>query len=128
LFEFVSDVPGPLYGQAVTILTCPNGSQQPGVYCTFWGNGFGPTKPPLTDGVPAPASPPPLLWTANTCSLTIGGVTAQVTYCGAVPGEIIYQLNFVYPSGIASVDGKAAGTITVNGNTGNFTLVVGPTG
>ena len=25
-----------------------------------------------------------------------------VTYCGAAPGEIIYQLNFVYPSGVAA--------------------------
>jgi len=123
-FGFVAAVPGPLYGTLVTILTCPNG-MQPGAYCTLWGNGFGPTSPPLTDGTPAPAVPLP--WTVNTCALTIGGVTANVTYCGAAPGQIIYQLNFVYPAGIASVSGKAACTIAINGNIGNFELVVGPT-
>jgi uncharacterized protein (TIGR03437 family) len=126
MFGFVSVVPGPLYGQFVTIETCTDGLPQPGQYCTFWGNGFGLTNPPLTDGTPAPVSPPPLLQTVNKCTLIIGGVTAQVTYCGAAPGEIIYQLNFVYPSGIKSVDGKAAATITIDGITGNFTLVVGP--
>jgi uncharacterized protein (TIGR03437 family) len=113
----------------VAILTCPNGivevgvnsiTPQPGAYCTLWGNGFGPTKPALTDGTPAPASPLP--WTANTCALTIGGVTANVTYCGAAPGEVIYQLNFEYPSGVTASGATATGTITINGNTGNIVV------
>jgi uncharacterized protein (TIGR03437 family) len=111
------------------ILTCPNGiveagvnsiTPQPGAVCTLWGNGFGPTKPALTDGTPAPASPLP--WTGNTCTLTIGGVNALVDYCGAAPGEIIYQLNFVYPSGVAANGATAGGTIVINGNTGNIVV------
>jgi len=125
MFGFVSSVPGPLYGMLTTILTCPDGLAQPGAFCTLWGNGFGPTSPPLSDGTPAPAAP--LAWTVNACTLTIGGVTAKVTYCGAAPGEIIDQLNFVYPSGIASVNGVAAATVAIGGSVGNFTLVVGPT-
>jgi uncharacterized protein (TIGR03437 family) len=105
------------------VLTCPDGAPQPGAVCTLWGNGFGPTNPPLTDGTPASASPE-LPWTVNKCLLTIGGVTAQVDYCGGAPGEIIYQLNFVYPSGVAPVGGTAMGTISINGNSGNFMLAV----
>jgi uncharacterized protein (TIGR03437 family) len=108
----------------VSILTCPNGLPKPSVYCTLWGNGFGPTNPPLTDGILAPVSPLP--WTVNPCTLTIGGATAQVTYCGAAPGEVIYQLNFVYPSGVTANGAFATGTITINGNTGNLMVVVGP--
>jgi uncharacterized protein (TIGR03437 family) len=111
------------------ILSCPNGTveagvsaikPQPGAVCTLWGNGFGPTNPALADGTPAPASPLP--WTVNTCALSIGGVTANVQYCGAAPGEVIYQLNFFYPSGVAANGATAAGTITINGNTGNIVV------
>ena len=131
VFGFVSAVPGPIYSIPVAYLTCTGDAPypQPGTYCTLWGNGFGPTNPPLTDGTPAPASPLP--WTVNKCALTIGGVTANVTYCGAAPGEVIYQLNFEYPSGVAADPAKSAiakGTITINGNTGSLTIVVGPGG
>jgi uncharacterized protein (TIGR03437 family) len=106
----------------VAIDSCPNNeAPQAGAYCTLWGNGFGPTNPALTDGGLAP--PPPLAWTDSTCALTIDGVTAQVTYCGGAPGEIIYQLNFVFPPGVGS--GAQKGTLTINDNTGNF-LIVGP--
>jgi uncharacterized protein (TIGR03437 family) len=115
-----------LFGvNGAAILSCANGAPQPGSNCTLWGNGFGPTNPPLIDGTLAPASPLP--WTVNTCALSIGGITADVTYCGAAPGEVIYQLNFVYPPGIASTGGMAAGKIAINGDSGSFMLVVGPT-
>jgi len=125
-FGLLSEVPGPYYGMLVAFLNCLHGAPQPGDYCTLWGNGFGPTNPPLADGVPAPASP--LSWTVNTCTLTIGGASATVTYCGAAPGEVIYQLNFVYPPGVVAngVGPSAGGTITINGNTGNLVIVVNP--
>ena len=128
LFGTFSSVPGSLYGLNVAILSCPNaGLPQPGEYCTLWGNGFGPTNPPLTDGTPAPSSPLP--WTTNTCSLTISGVSIQPQYCGAAPGEVIYQLNFQYPSGIAADPGNSAvatGTLTINGSTGSLMIQVAP--
>jgi len=125
LFQFETTQPGPFFSQFVAILTCPDNTPQPGADCTLWGNGFGATNPPLADGTPASASPA-LPWTVNQCFLTIGGVAADVIYCGGAPGEIIYQLNFVYPAGVVTVDGTTTGTITVNGNTGNIMLVVGP--
>lgn len=107
---------------SVAIDSCPNNAPpQAGAYCTLWGNGFGPTTPALTDGGLAPASP--LAWTDSTCALTIDGVNAEVTYCGGAPGEIIYQLNFVFPPGVGPGAQKA--TLTINNNTGNF-LIVGP--
>jgi len=112
--------PGPLYSLNMAFVECLNGGAypQPGQYCTLWGNGFGPTKPPLKDGTPAPASPLP--WTVNPCALTIGGVAAIVTYCGAAPGEVIYQLNFVYPSGVVVAICSVNATLTINGNTGSI--------
>jgi len=110
-----------LFGvNGTAILTCPDGAPQAGAVCTLWGNGFGLTSPPLVDGAPAPVLPLP--WTANTCALTIGGVAADVKYCGAAPGLIIYQLNFVYPAGVPSGGGTATGTITINGNTGDIVV------
>ncbi len=127
LFGQLSAAPGPFYSDYLPYISCPSVAPfQPNEYCTVWGNGFGPTNPPLGDGTLAPGSPPPLLWTVNTCAVTIGGAQAQVTYCGAAPGEIIYQLNFVYPAGVVSGGGKADSTITVNGNTWNFILITGP--
>jgi len=115
--------PGPVYSLNMSFIECFNDSQpypQVGEYCTLWGNGFGPTKPPLTDGTPAAALPLP--WTVNTCSLTIGGVPANVTYCGAAPAEVIYQMNFVYPSGVPVEICAVAATITINGNSGDILM------
>ena len=55
------------------------------------------------------------------CQLTIGGIAAEVTYCGAAPGEIIDQLNFKYPAGIPP-GAPVAAVLSVNGATGNFRL------
>jgi uncharacterized protein (TIGR03437 family) len=121
-FGEVYATPGPVYGQNVAFIECLNEAvyPQPGEYCTLWGNGFGPTNPPLTDGAPAPASS--LLWTVNPCLLTIGGVPANVTYCGAAPSEVIYQLNFVYPSGVPVAICAVKATITINGNSGDILM------
>ena len=97
---------------------------QPGASYQLWGNGFGPKNAPLHDGVPAtlvgslielevPDSP-------ATCQLIIGGQPAVVQYCGAAPGEIIDQLNFVYPSGVASSAPHVDATLMINGVIGRF--------
>jgi len=121
-FGQVYATPGPVHGLNMAFIECINMAvyPQPSEYCTIWGNGFGPTNPPLADGAPAPASPLP--WTMNQCALTIGGVPAKVTYCGGAPGELIYQLNFVYPSGVPVEICAVKSTITINGNSGDIMM------
>ncbi len=122
-FGQVINTPGPFYSMNMAFLECLNMTEpypQPGEYCTLWGNGFGPTNPPRTDGAPAAASP--LAWTMNECSLTIGGAPATVTYCGAAPREVIYQMNFEYPSGVQVVLCPVKSTITINGNSGDILM------
>ncbi len=43
-----------------------------------------------------------------------------MTYCGAAPGEIIYQMNFIYPSGVPVEICAVPAVITVNGNSGTI--------
>ncbi|HVN06291.1 MAG TPA: family 16 glycosylhydrolase [Bryobacteraceae bacterium] len=112
-----STAPSVFNANGAAIVTCPDGLLTAGAYCTLWGNGFGATTTPLSDGVPALAMPLP--WTTNPCTLTIAGIAAKVTYCGAAPGEVIYQLNFVYPEGVSTGTQQSA-TIAITGNSGNF--------
>lgn len=97
---------------------------QPGLSYQLWGNGFGPKNGPSQDGVPATfaGSLTPLEVPGNpaSCQLTIGGQPAIVQYCGAAPGEIIDQLNFVYPSGVVSSTTYVDAALTINGVTGRF--------
>ena len=90
----------------------------------LWANALGPKGAPLQDGIGAvftgsysalevPGGP-------TSCQLTIGGQTAQVQYCGAAPGEIIDQINFIYPSGVTSTTSYVEASLTIGGVTGNF--------
>ena len=92
------------------VLTCVGGTVQAGAICTLWGNGFGEKQEPLQDGAPAP---PRAINTTGQCTLTIEGAVAAVQYCGAAPGLVIDQLNFVYPAGVASDFGQATATLTI---------------
>jgi len=89
-----------------------------GAIYQLWANGLGPVSQTLSDGVPAP---PAALQTQTPCSLTIGGQTATVLYCGAAPGEIIDQINFTYPSGVTA-GAYTSASLTVGGATGFFRL------
>ena len=104
------------------IVNCAGGAVTSGAACTIWGNGFGPKNGAVRDGVPA--SPAPFLLsdleTAGTCSLTIGGKTAQVAYCGAAPGQIIDQLNFIYPSGVPAGSSTVDAVLTIGSVSGSF--------
>jgi len=95
----------------------------------LWANALGPLGTQQQDGIGAvfngsytaievPGGP-------ASCQLTIGGQTATVQYCGAAPGEIIGQINFIYPAGVTSNPAEAA--LTINGVTGYF-RVPGPSG
>src|SRR6185503_17909544 len=88
-----------------------------GASCTLWGNGFGSKTTPQADGIPTAATT-----TVDTCTLTIGGVNAPVDYCGTAPGQIIDQLNFHYPIGIAGSGATVSATLKIGSATGAFTL------
>jgi uncharacterized protein (TIGR03437 family) len=104
---------------------------QAGTAYQLWGNGFGAKNAAQQDGVPAAynGSLTPLAVPGGpaSCQLTIGGQAARVDYCGAAPGEIIEQLNFTYPVGVAAVgvptdSPYVDATLTIDGVTGRFRL------
>ncbi len=91
-------------------------------YYTLWANGLGPKSPAEQDGVVS--DPLNAVWVvggAASCQLTIGGISATVSYCGAAPGEIIDQLNFEYPQGVPP-GAPVQAVLTINGATGIFWL------
>lgn len=94
---------------------------KPGTEYQLWANGLGPKNAPLQDGAPAiyKGSLTPLLARAS-CQLTIGGQAATVTYCGAAPGEIIDQVNFLYPDSVPSDAPYTDAVLTINGVSGHF--------
>jgi uncharacterized protein (TIGR03437 family) len=92
-----------------------------GATCTLWGNGLGPKNSPSQDGVPFAPTALDSMETANACTLTIAGQSATVTYCGAAPGLVIDQLNFVYPSNLPT-NSPVPATLTVAGHSGTFLI------
>jgi len=68
------------------------------IYCT----GLGAVSPAVTEGSPAPSTPP-LATTINPVSVTVGGRPSQVMFSGLAPGFAgLYQINAVVPTGIAT--------------------------
>ncbi len=92
----------------------PAGPIVPGVTVVLYGSGFGPTTVASQDGVPAAGA------STTTCTLAINNQPVTVTYCGTAPGEVIDQLNFIYPSGISAGAQPVTATLTINGLTGTF--------
>ena len=97
---------------------------KPGVAYQLWGNAFGPKNSAQQDGTPAvytgSLTPLQVPGSPETCQLTIGGQTATVLYCGAAPGLIIDQLNFVYPDGVTAGAPYTDAALTIGGVTGRF--------
>jgi uncharacterized protein (TIGR03437 family) len=97
--------------------------QPQGVY-ELWANALGPKNAALQDGMGAvyngSVTPLEVPGSPASCQLTIGGQAATVQYCGAAPGEIIDQINFVYPAGVTSTMPYVEATLTINGVTGIF--------
>jgi uncharacterized protein (TIGR03437 family) len=68
----------------------------PGETLTMYPTGLGPTNPPIAAGV----TPSGIINTANTPTLTIGGVTAKVLSSTLSSYAGLYQINFVVPDGV----------------------------
>jgi uncharacterized protein (TIGR03437 family) len=105
----------------VAIVTCFNSAVTAGAVCTLWGNGFGGTNSPQQDGVPASASAPlNALSASGACTLSISGQSAGIQYCGAAPGQVIDQLNFVYPAGVPAGPLPVDATLTIGSASATF--------
>jgi len=119
---FLSDTNGVSWMTGAVADGCPSVASEcvpkAGAIYQLWANGLGPVSQALSDGVPAPEA---ALQTQTACTLTIGGQAANVLYCGAAPGEIIDQINFTYPSGVAA-GAYTSASLTVGGATGFFRL------
>ena len=66
---------------------------KPGDVLELYGTGFGPTSPAVAAGVVYQGAAP----TATAVTVTMGGVTAPVSFAGLV-GAGLYQLNVTVPS------------------------------
>jgi minor extracellular serine protease Vpr len=77
----------------------------------LFGNGLGPVNNQPASGDPAPLSP--LATTTSTPIVSIGGVSAQVSFSGMTPGNAaLYQINAVVPDSAA---GLQPVTISIGG-------------
>jgi len=97
---------------------------QAGSTYELWANGLGPKNLTERDGVGDGATnlnDLSVVGGTASCQLTIGGIAATVTYCGAAPGLINDQLNFIYPAGVPS-GAPVEAVLTINGATGRFWL------
>ena len=118
---FSATSPSAFAANGVAIVTCFNSAVTEGAVCTLWGNGFGTTNSPQQDGVPASAaSPLDALRTSGACTLSVGGASATIQYCGAAPGQIIDQLNFVYPAGVPAGSLPVDATLTIGSASATF--------
>jgi uncharacterized protein (TIGR03437 family) len=102
-----------LVGNVGLLPGVPSSPAQPGETIAIYATGFGPTNP-VTPTAQLVASPAPL---ANPVQVTIGGVSAAVTYAGLV-GPGTYQLNVTVPK-------VPAGDMPVVATIGNFTTTAG---
>lgn len=91
----------------------------PGETIALYGTGFGTTNPATADGqivtTPAAIVTPP--------TVTIGGVTAQVTYAALV-GAGLYQINVVVPSSLANADQPVVATVGSASSAANAIITV----
>jgi uncharacterized protein (TIGR03437 family) len=78
---------------------------QPGETIQLYGTGFGPANPAVATGQLV-ATPEP---TANTVTVTIGGVNATVSYAGLVEAGL-YQLNVTVPA-VSNSDAAVLATV-----------------
>jgi uncharacterized protein (TIGR03437 family) len=89
----------------------------PGETITIFGTGFGPTNPAFSNGTIVAAP----LAVATAPTVTIGGISATVTYAGLVSAGV-YQLDVVVP--LATPAGNAAVVAQVGGVSSTATAIV----
>jgi uncharacterized protein (TIGR03437 family) len=94
--------PGAILGQRVGGVAALNTAANPasvGDYLSIYCTGLGTVTPSIAAG--AAASYPPLYYTDNTTTVTVGGLDAPVTFSGLAPGYVgLYQVNAQVPAGV----------------------------
>lgn len=86
--------------------------------------GGDPNRAALSTGSVAPADGSVLYQTVQNASLTIGGLPAQVLFCGIAPGNAgLYQVNAVVPTGVASGD-EVPMVLTIGSSSDTATIAV----
>ncbi len=81
---------------------------------TLYTTGLGAVSPVVPNGLPGPSNP--LANSIVTPSVTIGGVSLNVSFAGLAPGEVgVYQINATLPSSVPQGLNLPL-TITQNGN------------
>jgi len=90
-------------------------------YLEFYGTGLGPVNHTPATGAPAPTNP--LAQTIASASVTIGGVTAYVSYCGLSPNYVgLYQVDVQVPAN-APTGSAVAVNLTIGGAAANSVTV-----
>ena len=106
-FQFITPSAPALRGQAVQL----------------YANGLGPVQSPPADGVSATAKTSK---TTNTATVTIGGLSAPVTFSGLAPGTpALYEVDVTVPSAAAGLSaGSQPVVLTINGKTATSNIQV----
>jgi uncharacterized protein (TIGR03437 family) len=92
---------GAIFNGATNVLADSNGPVSAGDVITIYCTGLGEVNNEPGSGMPAPSAPN-LATTVVTPSLSIGGVTASISYSGLTPGFVgLYQVNAPVPVGVA---------------------------
>jgi uncharacterized protein (TIGR03437 family) len=92
------------FGQGAVFWTTPAGDHvtadtgnpvPAGTVVEIYGTGFGSVNPQVKEGDVAPS---PAATLTQTATVSIGGITAELTFAGLVPGAIgVYQVNAIVP-------------------------------
>ena len=105
-----------------------NGPAKPaqrGQYVTLYGTGEGTTTPPGMDGRVSDTAGTPLPQAAASCSATIGGQPATVSYCGEAPGFAagVLQIDVLVPESVTSGNTVPV-TVTIGGATSQASVTL----
>jgi minor extracellular serine protease Vpr len=105
--------------QSFALVGASNAAKR-GQVIQIFANGLGPVNNHPASGDPAPAT---LLTCNANPSVTIGGLTAGVQFCGLAPGFVgLYQLNVTVPANAPA--GTQQLVISMGGNTATISLPV----
>ncbi|MCH7977835.1 MAG: S8 family serine peptidase [Acidobacteria bacterium] len=104
-------------------LVTPAQPARPGEFLELFATGLGTTSPPVDTGIPASSNP--LSRTQTTPFVTIGGISAPVTFSGLAPTFVgLYQVNIQVPFGVSA--GEHDLVLSSNGvNSNPVTIAIG---